>query len=169
MNPRKAVKVSTIPKINDPVPWVCHDCGMIWKDGRPPAIINGGCNPLCCGTSPYHTQPNLQEVVADLRARLAEAERERANAELRHRSLSERHWTCMKCGGSWNCDRAPSAPVKGNHAPVCGCPYCERDALRAVVEKYACANHYGLQPMNADAGRYLQDANAAALAAKGGA
>lgn len=110
--------------------------------GRLRASLNCIAWPTAWVNIPEHqlTIEYLRHVAQDALAIGVPAARRRADdlirdAELRHQSLSERHWTCMKCGGSWNCDRAESALERGNHAPVCGCPYCERDALRAVVER----------------------------------
>lgn len=65
-------------------------------------------------------------------------------AEARHQSLSDRHWTCCKCGGQWICDRADVPKDRGNSTPVCGCPYCEVQRLRFGLNQIAWPAAYGL-------------------------
>lgn len=42
----------------------------------------------------------------------------------RHRALSERHWTCNRCGGSWNCEPLAERDDHGCRVPSQPCPYC---------------------------------------------
>ena len=80
----------------------------------------------CCG------EMTSDGPAMDCRACILAAEIERLRVvEKRHDSLSRNHWTCLKCGGSWNCERADVPKENGNSKPTIPCPFCTIAQLRA--------------------------------------
>ncbi len=55
-----------------------------------------------------------------------------AAVKVERERLDIRIWTCVKCSGSWNCDRAPDSPSVG-WKPKVPCPYCRATAAEAEV------------------------------------
>lgn len=48
-----------------------------------------------------------------------------ADIEARYRHMSERHWTCNRCGESWNCEPLKERDERGYRIPSHLCPYCK--------------------------------------------
>lgn len=79
------------------------------------------------------THANTLAEIDDLKARVASVERERDEAMARHRHLSERHFTCNGCGGSWNCEPLAERDNHGCRVPRRPCPYCQYERECAGV------------------------------------